>query len=173
MPRAEEKDRVAAVPNYGPLNHYDCARKPLESPMRAQINRLEARLLTMPQVDCPVRHIFASGMYAREMTIPAGTVITGAVHKTQHITILSKGRIQVLREEGVIELTAPATFISSPGTKNAVHVIEEAVWTTFHPNPDDEHDLDVLVPRYITSTNADLLGNRQLAHNPKTALEGG
>lgn len=164
--------------NYAPRQFYarqenrrDLIARDTEA-VRAQVNQLEAQLLTMPQVDCPVRHIFASGMYAREMTIPAGTVITGAVHKTQHITILSKGRIQVLREEGVIEMTAPSTFISSPGTKNAVHVIEEAVWTTFHPNPDDERDLDVLVPRYTTSTNADLLGNRQLAHNPKTALEG-
>lgn len=172
MPLCEEKTPRSTAPDYRPHDRYLRKCAPANLTVRAQINRLEAELLTMQQVDCPVRHIFASGMYAREMTIPAGTVITGAVHKTQHITILSKGRIQVVREEGVIELAAPATFISSPGTKNAVHVIEEAVWTTFHPNPDDEHDLDVLVPRYTTSTNADLLGNRQLAHNPKIALEG-
>lgn len=162
-----------ATPDYRPRQHYALARQAADpAALRTQVERLEAHLLTMPQVECPVRHIFAAGLYAREMTLPAGTVITGAVHRTQHITILSQGRIQVLRPEGPVELVAPATFISEPGTKNAVHVIEEAVWTTFHPNQDDERDLDVLVPRYTTSTNAELLGNRQVGHNPITALEG-
>lgn len=138
---------------------------------RDKVFRLEAALMKLPQVDCPVRNIFAAGLYAREMTLPAGTVITGAVHKTEHITVLSKGRVQLMRPEGVEEYAAPCTFISPPGMKNAVHVLEDTVWTTFHPNSDDEKSVDVLVERYTTSKNADLLGNRQLAHE-STKLEG-
>jgi hypothetical protein len=135
------------------------------------VYRLESALLTMPQVDCPVRNVFADGLYAREMTIPAGTVITGAVHKTQHITIISKGRVHVLRPEGPLEFAAPAMFISEPGVKNAVHALEDTVWTTLHPNADNEQSVDVLVERYTTSKNSELLGNRQLAHEI-TKLEG-
>lgn len=131
---------------------------------RDKVYRLESLLLTMPQVDCPVRNVFADGLYAREMTLPAGTVITGAVHKTQHITIISKGRVLVLRPEGPQEFAAPAMFISEPGVKNAVHALEDTVWTTFHPNADNEQSIDVLVERYTTSKNCELLGNRQLAH---------
>ena len=138
---------------------------------RDKIYRLEAALKQMPQIDCPVRNIFAAGLYAREMTLPAGTVITGAVHKTEHITVLSKGRVQLMRPDGVQEYAAPCTFISPPGMKNAVYVLEDSVWTTFHPNPDDEQSVDVLVERYTTSKNAELLGNRQLAHE-SSKLEG-
>lgn len=137
---------------------------------RAKVYALETALLAMPQVDCPVRNLFADGLYAREMTLPAGTVITGAVHKTQHITIISKGMVRVLRPEGAVVFVAPAMFISEPGVKNAVHALEDTVWTTFHPNVDNEQSVDVLVERYTTSKNSELLGNRQLAHET-TQLE--
>lgn len=138
---------------------------------RDKVYRLESVLMTMPQVDCPVRNLFADGLYAREMTLPAGTVITGAVHKTQHITIISKGRVMVLRPEGPKEFEAPAIFISEPGVKNAVHVLEDAVWTTFHPNADNSQDIEILVERYTTSKNSDLLGNRQLANYETKKVE--
>lgn len=138
---------------------------------RDKVYRLESALMSMPQVDCRVRNLFADGLYAREMTLPAGTVITGAVHKTQHITIISKGRVHVLRPEGPVEFAAPAMFVSEPGVKNAVHALEDTVWTTFHPNVDNSQDMDVLVERYTTSKNADLLGNRLLAHDEIKKVE--
>jgi len=140
--------------------------------LRDKVYRLESLLLTMPQIDCPVRNYFADGLYAREMTIPAGTVVTGAVHKTQHLVVLSKGRVLVAGPDGPVERVAPYIGISEPGVKNAVHVIEDAVWTTFHANPDDEKSIDVLVERHTTSKNSDLLGNRQIAHDkPELAGE--
>lgn len=139
---------------------------------RDQIYRLEAALRSMPQTDCPVRNLFAAGLYMREMTLPAGTVIVGAVHKTEHVTIISKGRVQVVRPDGMEEFTAPATFVSQPGAKNAVHVIEDSVWTTIHANPGDERDIDVLVERFTTSKNSELMGgadNMQVLENARSA----
>ena len=82
---------------------------------------------------CPVKHHFAPGAYGREMTIPAGLVVVGKIHKHAHINVISKGRVQVFTEQdGVLELAAPCTFVSSPGTKRVVHVLEETVWTTVH-----------------------------------------
>ena len=82
---------------------------------------------------CPVQHHFAPGAYGREMTLPAGLVVVGKIHKHAHINVISKGRVQVFTEQdGVLELAAPCTFVSSPGTKRVVHVLEEAVWTTVH-----------------------------------------
>ena len=82
---------------------------------------------------CPVKHHFAPGSYGREMTLPAGLVVVGKIHKHAHINVISKGRVQVFTEqEGVLELAAPRTFVSSPGTKRVVHVLEETVWTTVH-----------------------------------------
>lgn len=82
---------------------------------------------------CPVQHHFAPGAYGREMTLPAGLVVIGKIHKHAHINVISKGRVQVFTEyDGVLELAAPCTFVSSPGTKRVVHVLEETVWTTVH-----------------------------------------
>lgn len=82
---------------------------------------------------CPVKHHFAPGSYGREMTLPAGLVVVGKIHKHAHINVISKGRVLVFTEqEGVLELAAPCTFVSSPGTKRVVHVLEETVWTTVH-----------------------------------------
>lgn len=82
---------------------------------------------------CPVQHHFAPGAYGREMTLPAGIVVVGKIHKHAHINVISKGRVQVFTEQdGVLELAAPCTFVSSPGTKRVVHVLEETVWTTVH-----------------------------------------
>ena len=82
---------------------------------------------------CPVQHHFAPGAYGREMTLPAGLVVVGKIHKHAHINVISKGRVQVFTEQdGVLELAAPCTFVSRPGTKRVVHVLEETVWTTVH-----------------------------------------
>ena len=82
---------------------------------------------------CPVQHHFAPGAYGREMTLPAGLVVVGKIHKHAHINVISKGRVQVFTEQdGVLELAAPCTFVSSPGTKRVIHALEETVWTTVH-----------------------------------------
>lgn len=82
---------------------------------------------------CPVRHHFAPGAYGREMILPAGLVVVGKIHKHAHINVVSSGRVQVFTEhEGTVEIVAPCTFVSSPGTKRVVHVLETTVWTTVH-----------------------------------------
>ncbi|MGL4274890.1 MAG: hypothetical protein ACRCTO_21575, partial [Pseudomonas paracarnis] len=50
-------------------------------PMRERVEKLESVMLSQEQVDCPVRHHFAPGIYAREINIPKGTVLIGAVHR--------------------------------------------------------------------------------------------
>lgn len=82
---------------------------------------------------CPVTHHFAPHSYGREMFLPAGLVVVGKIHRHAHISVISKGRVQVFTEhDGVQELSAPCTFVSHPGTKRVVHVLEDTVWTTVH-----------------------------------------
>lgn len=100
---------------------------------------------------CPVKHHFAPGSYGREMTLPAGMVVVGKIHKHAHINVISKGRVQVFTEQaGVLELAAPCTFVSSPGTKRVVHVLEETVWTTVHVT--DKTDL-AKIEREVIATD--------------------
>ncbi len=80
----------------------------------------------------PLRHIFAPGAYAREMTIRAGHWAIGKIHKHAHLSFITKGRIAVLTEDGPTVITAPYTFVNTPGTKRVVLALEDTVWTTVH-----------------------------------------
>lgn len=126
---------------------------------REQVERLEREIQKLPQVDCPVRHYFAPGMAAREMTIPAGVVVTGAVHRHEHLCTISKGRIVVSTDDGMRELTAPCTIVSKPGAKRVGYALEETVWTTYHAT--NTTDIDALVEEITESTSAELMGGER------------
>lgn len=105
---------------------------------------LEAAISEMPQLHLETRHYFAAGLYARELRIPAGTVLTGAMHLHEHLNIISAGTIEVATDEGAQTITAPATIVSPPGTKRAGYAVTDVVWTTISANPLDERDLPTL-----------------------------
>ncbi|WP_175691676.1 SET domain-containing protein-lysine N-methyltransferase [Burkholderia anthina] len=132
----------------------------MAAPTRDKIERLEREMQRMPQVELQVRHYFAPGMAAREMTIPAGVTVTGAVHRHEHLCTISKGRILVSTDEGMRELSAPCTIVSKPGAKRVGCAIEETVWTTYHAT--DERDIDKLIQEITESTADELVGG---SHN--------
>lgn len=129
--------------------------------MRPRVERLEAAMVDLRQVDCPVRHYFAPGMYAREITIPAGAVVVGAVHKTEHLIVVSMGRLQIVTEDGTREVKAGDTIACKPGMKNAVHALENSRWTNFLPNPSNETDTAKLVEIYTESKACELMGGSE------------
>lgn len=136
--------------------------------MRERVERLEGILAQAPQVECPTRHHFAPGVYAREMTIPAGVIATGAVHKTEHLSIVV-GHCWLTTDEGPKEFIGHHTFVSKPGAKRALHAITDTVMTTIHPTT--ETNLDRLCELLTESTSAELLGgaqNKQLQHQGET-----
>lgn len=140
--------------------------------MRAKVEALQDAMTDMPQVECPIRHFFAPGLYAREMTIPKGVTAVGAVHKTKHLTTISKGRILMMTDDGVMEITAPYTAISEAGIKRAAFALEDTVMTCYHPT--DETDLDKLAVQLTDCTTQQLCGgseNKQFIAN-QLALKG-
>ena len=143
--------------------------------MREKVDRLERANCELPQVDCPIRHYFAPGLYAREITIPAGTTVTGAVHRTENLVVVSMGRMLIVTEDGKREVRAGDTIVCPAGMKNAVVALEDSRWTNFLANPDNITDLDQLVEVFTESKACELLGgsqNRQLlAQEEKKKLE--
>lgn len=132
-------------------------------PTRAQILRLEDHMRLMPQLPIEPVHHFALGIYAREIRIPAGTLLTGEIHRTEHMNILSAGTITVWTEDGMRTLSAPFTLVSQPGTKRVGYAHTDVVWTTVHGT--HERDLDRL--------RAELIETDQLAYIEPLALEAG
>ncbi|WP_342720380.1 hypothetical protein [Acidovorax sp. FHTAMBA] len=138
---------------------------------RERVERLEAAMMGIPQTDCPVRHHFAPGVYAREITIPKDTVLVGVVHKRDNLVVLSAGRLRLVTDDGAVEISAPHTHLCKAGTKNAAVALEDSVWTNFFAT--DETDTDKLVELLTESTAAELLGgskNKQLAANRAAAI---
>jgi hypothetical protein len=113
-------------------------------PTRAQIERLEGAMREFPALDIQTRHYFANGLYAREITIPKGCLLTGKVHKHEHLNIVSQGDITVWTEKGMKRIQAPCTLVSLPGTKRVGFAHEETVWTTIHANPTGESNPEAL-----------------------------
>lgn len=104
------------------------------APDRAQLDALEARMVQLPQIEIPVQHRFAEkqGLYAREIVIPKGALMTGRVHKHQHVSIMIRGDMSVLTDKGMERVSGYRCWICEPGTKRVGYAHEETVWLTVH-----------------------------------------
>lgn len=121
--------------------------------MRDKVHIVEAEMLKHEQLELPVKHHFSQGVYARELFIPKGTLLTGKIHKFAQLNIMSQGEMSVLTEDGVKRVKAPFTIVSPPGTKRIAYAHEDTVWTTIHGT--DETDLDKIEQTFIADTEAD------------------
>jgi len=109
-------------------------------PSLEQINRLQAEMVKMPQIELPTEHYFAGGMYCRKVFRPAGTTIVGKVHKKAHLFLCAKGQILAWSETGMRTLNAGDVIESQPGTKRVTYAVEDSIGITFHVT--DKTDLD-------------------------------
>lgn len=103
----------------------------------ADVERLEQLVLSVPQVDLRTEHSLSGGVYARTIYIPAGTVLTGATHKKDHINIVF-GDITVTTDNGPVRLTGHNVLPTKAGSKRAGFAHADTVWTTIcHTNLTD------------------------------------
>jgi hypothetical protein len=82
-----------------------------------EILALEKIILTLEQVECPISHYQIEGVYCRSMFIPAGTVITGAIHNKENISILAQGTIRITNGTDSKLISAPYIMVDQPGIK--------------------------------------------------------
>lgn len=94
---------------------------------RASIQRLEAEMLKLPQVEIPVTTLHFGDSDARMIVVKAGTTLTGAIHLTEHINFVC-GDISVFTEEGDRRITGSEMFVSKPGMKRAGHAHADTFW---------------------------------------------
>lgn len=101
------------------------------------------------QIDVPVQHHFAPGVYIRQMDAAAGTLVVSKMHRTEHMNILLKGSLTVATEDGIQLMTAPCVLKSMPGTKRIGYFHEDSSWITIHPTSDtdlEKIEQQVIVP---------------------------
>jgi hypothetical protein len=121
--------------------------------IRNSIVELESAMHGLdPDFQEGLAHYFGYNTYAREMTLEAGNLVVGKIHRFPCINILSKGRVRVEGEFESTEYTAPHTWVSCAGTKRAIYVLEDCIWTTVHGNPSNTKDLAVLEEQLIAES---------------------
>ena len=120
----------------------------------ASIDALEAAITAdLPPVEIPVKDYFSKGVYAREIFIPKGTVITGKIHKFTNLNIMSQGEMSVLTEDGIKRVKAPFTIVSPPGTRRVAYAHEDTIWTTIHGT--EKTDVDEIEAEFVAQTPKD------------------
>lgn len=125
---------------------------------------LEDEMRKQEQVPLQTKHYFSKGVYAREITIPAGTILTGHIHKYENLNIISKGKIEVLVGDELVIIEAPATIVSPPGTKRIARALEDTVWTTIHST--NETDIDKIEQEFIAHTEAEYIEHQRQLQLP-------
>ncbi len=120
-----------------------------------KIDDLEQQLEQHPDSfnELVTHHIFTPGIYVREVLMKKNDFITTRIHLTEHPFIISMGRVLIWTDEqGVVELGAPYTGITKPGTRRMIFMLEDTIWSTVHANPDNETDPEKIMDK-ITYNN--------------------
>ena len=87
----------------------------------------------------PLVHRFTDGLYTREVTMPKGSLVTSKTHLLQHQYFILKGKALVWNNEGdAVYLESPYVGITEANTRRLLYIIEDCVWATSHPNPNNE-----------------------------------
>jgi len=121
---------------------------------RAFIHKAEEEIMKLPQAPLKNRHFFSHGVYARELVIPAGTVLTGEIHKDDCFNFVLSGKIMILTEETPLcTLTAPMVVKSGSNIKKLGYALEDTVFVTTHPCNTD--NLALIEKEIFTKTYTD------------------
>jgi hypothetical protein len=152
---SESPIRSVVTKNLQPLPDYELAQPTVadhwQAALLAGIN--EGRIAP---VYGELRHTFTPGpngtqLYAREITMPAGSVIVSEIHNTCHPFVVSQGRCFVHTPDGKIEqISAPHQGVTTPGTQRVLAIATDTVWTTFHIVPEGMSDPEE-IKRMITT----------------------
>src|ERR1700677_203705 len=120
----------------------------MENLIDDKIDELESYMMYYPAVNCPLTHTFTPGLYTRTIFMPAGTLITSLIHKTEHQFIISAGVGLVAMKEGEWKrLAGSHIVITKPGTRRILYIEADCLWTTCHATdvqPENETEESVL-----------------------------
>jgi len=126
-----------------------------EAPVQIDpVEQLEAQMLKLPQVDCPVLHHFGPGIYIREVQMPAGTFAIGHRQKEHHFNVLLAGKVAILDDDGTPRVvSAPLMYSGKPGRKVG-YIVEDVVWQNIYPT--EETDIEKLESRFLDKSNTSI-----------------
>ena len=92
----------------------------------------------------PIKHAFTDGVYIRQMDMPKGNAVIGAIHKHLHVWFLLTGHVTVATEDTTEDYIAPCYVVSTPGVKRVILANEDSIFVNIHKNPSNTQDIDEL-----------------------------
>lgn len=103
-------------------------------PSLREIHALEDFLAQSPaRVDMRNEYFFAPGVAIKSLRMPAGTIATGKMHRTEHLSILAEGTLQITGADGAfVELRAPCVVHSHAGAKRVAYAVTDCTFMTIH-----------------------------------------
>lgn len=122
---------------------------------RDKVNILETEMKKAEQVELKVNNYFSYGVYARELFIPKGIMLTGEIHKYPQLNIMTKGELSVLVDNEIIRIKAPFIVSSPAGTKRIAYAHEDTIWITIHGT--HETDVDKIKNTFIAKDENDFI----------------
>lgn len=102
--------------------------------------------------EMPVQHFFAPHVYLRQITMRAGLLVIGKMHKTEHLNVIIAGDVSIKTPNGIERVTVqkyPCIFVSKPGVKKVLYCHEDTIWATIHPTDTvdmEELERELVVP---------------------------
>jgi hypothetical protein len=115
--------------------------------MTLPVEALEGALLAEEQVEIPVTHHFGPGIYIREISVPAGTLIIGHHHKGPCLNELLKGSMRIIGADGEAKTIEAPFMFTSPAGRKVGYALTDVIFRNLHAT--DETDLDRLEEQLI------------------------
>jgi quercetin dioxygenase-like cupin family protein len=91
------------------------------------------------EFDANIIHHFSDGLYAKQFQIPKNCVIGQHKHTYSHLSILSKGIVNLITDDYNRTYIAPACIEIKAGINHIIHALEDSDWFCIHHT--DEKDI--------------------------------
>lgn len=89
-----------------------------------RVQAFEAELRTQPQLELATHHLFHAGLYARTLTLAAGSYLAGALIQIPTVLIVS-GHARMVSEDGVVEINGYQVIPAAAHRRQAMHAITD------------------------------------------------
>lgn len=157
----------------------------MNSPEWSDINKYEQAAVQLPQVVCPLVHLFTPVpgypelfLYTRKILMPAGTIVSSRIHLFEHPFTIAAGVVSVWdNETGWKTFCAPYSGVTLPGTRRVLFIHEDTTWLTHHvtsqSDPDkvvDEVTYDHVKLGHMDSLSPEKLAELQAGAKPRREL---
>lgn len=94
-------------------------------------NRFEEMLGTF-EIDLGIKHYFSSGVYAKEMHVPAGYIVGSHSHTFDHLSLLASGEVIVKTDDTETTYKAPTVVTIEKNKHHEIHALKDTVWFCIH-----------------------------------------